>query len=384
MKNWSLQRRITILVGCITLLACTALTANSILSADNYYGVIFMQGQEDETLILADEEVPLVTADSPDYQLVTKQFSRQILGVMALILFFSLILTYYVTGRVLRPLTELTQSIQDINQENLHERVVLPKATGEVRQLTQSFNGMLGRLEESFAVQKQFASNAAHELRTPLAVMKASLQVLELDEQPSYTDYQEFVGDIKESIERLIRTVDNLLALTRNTYAEKPEQIVLAELLEQVGEEFSQKASELCVNITIQSAAQTVLTNRTLLYRAVCNLVENALKYNHTGGTVTVKVLEKEKQLGILVSDTGSGMNTETLQHIFEPFYRADLSRSQEIPGSGLGLSIVKIIADLLEGSIEIKSEPGHGTEAAFWLPKKIGQRKKRLPSTYW
>lgn len=373
MKNGSLRVKLTLLMGCITALACLLLTGHSIFSAERYYGTYFTQGQMLPDGPYQEEDASGRVVDDAGYQLATQGFTLQNVEVMALIVALSLALTYVVTGRVLRPLTRLNRTIRVVGQENLHERVDLSGASGEVLQLSLSFNGMLARLEESFAMQKQFACNAAHELRTPLTVIKASLQVLEMEEHPAEADYREFMNDTRLSVERLIRTVDNLLALTRDASADRPERVALDALLEQVREELTPRAAEMSVALEMRPGAQTVLVNRTLLYRAVYNLVENALKYNRPGGRVGVETAVQEGRLVITVADDGIGMDDETLRHVFDPFFRADPSRSQRIPGSGLGLSIVKLIAERMDGEIEIKSVPDNGTTATLRLPAADG-----------
>ena len=388
MKHMSLRLKITLLVGLITTLACVALTANSIISADSYYGKylsnekIIYGTQQPPAQILPDT-VSKDAADAgfsdmapggdsfvenSDYQLLTRRFSIQSVAIMGIIVVISLLLTYWVTGRVLLPLTELTRSIKKISQDNLHERINVSEATGEVLLLTNTFNDMLERLDEAFELKNQFAANAAHELKTPLTVMKTSLQVLEMDERPAYEAYQEFVADARTGLERLIQTVENLLALTRENMDEEKEFIVLGDMAARVIGDLALRASAQQVLVKLHAKAQVVLANRTLLYRIIYNLVENAIKYNQSGGRVDVTVLVADGCLGLEVKDTGIGMDAEAQKHAFEPFYRADLSRSQDIPGSGLGLSIVRLIADRMNGRVEIQSAPGQGTCVRFWF----------------
>lgn len=374
MKNWSLRIKITILVGLVTLTACIALTANAIVSADSYYGTYI-----EEAMIYKDEVQSLdKPAETEEYEIlgptengvrpVTRRFSVRSFSVMALVVGISLLLAYWITGRILRPLEKLTTAIHDINQDNLHERVSLPDATGEVQQLTQSFNALLVRLDESFALQRQFSSNAAHELKTPLAVMKTSLQVLEMEEQPDQNDYQDFIEDTRDGLERLIRTVDNLLALTKETEGEVPEEVSFDELFSRVKYELAGKAEEKGVNLNVICSGDTLTGNRTLLYRVLYNLAENAVKYNQPGGSIDIRIIEENGKKGLEIRDTGAGMDEETLKHVCEPFYRADESRSQEIPGSGLGLSIVKMMMERMGGRLEISSRLCEGTVVRCWF----------------
>lgn len=382
MNKWSLQIKITVIVAVVSSLACIGITANSIISADNYYGAFV-----DESLIRKDVEQSiegLPGADqyaiSPDrdldYQMVNRSFSVQSLIVLVLIVLFSSVLTYFLMGKALGPLNRFVNTIHEIRYDKLSERIELPKCTDEIWQLTNTFNGMLGRLEEAFELKTQFAANAAHELKTPLTIMKASLQVLEMEEHPSETDYREFIEDTREGIERLIKTVDSLMALTKEQAEDKPEDIVMGDLLGQIAEDLKPRAEENRITIMVNTDEFLVRASRTLLHRMVYNLAENAVKYNRPGGNITLSTIAKGGRLGIEVSDTGIGMDEETVKHIFEPFYRADQSRSQKIPGSGLGLSIVRLIAERMGGQLTVKSEPGRGTTVGFLFPESAKRDK--------
>lgn len=382
MNKWSLQIKITIIVGLLTALACIGITANSIISADSYYGTFI-----DESLIQKDvpqsiEGLPgaeryAISPDADlDYRMVYRRFSAQGLIVLALIVLLSSTLAYFVMGRSLRPLNRLVHAIREIRYDRLSERIALPDSTDEIWELTNSFNGMLDRLEEAFELQTQFAANAAHELKTPLTIMKTSLQVLELDEHPSEADYREFTDSTREGLERLIRTVDNLLALTRERIEDEPEDIELGCLLAQIAKDLKPNAEENGITICVDAAPSSVCVSRILLYRLIYNLAENAVKYNKPGGEIRLGVITEKGRLGIAVSDTGIGMDSETLKHIFDPFYRADESRSQKIPGSGLGLSIVRLIAERMEGGLQVKSEPDRGTTVCFFFPISAGSEK--------
>ncbi len=378
MKKWPLRLKITLLVGTVLTLACAALTVNSIFSARGYYSMLVSdspdkifsdtgkaeQSWPDGELILTEETSPFSTA--------SRQFSIQGVAVMAAAILISVLVTYWIAGRLLRPLTALISSIQNVSQERLDKRVELPEATGEVRQLTDSYNSMLERLEESFEVQKNFASNAAHELKTPLAVIKTSLQVLEMDEEPSKEEYREFTQAAKVSLERLIGTVDALLALTRGADGETEKEIALQPLLNLIFSELLFKAETEGISLTISGDCRPVLGDPILFYRAFFNLVENAVKYNRPKGRVSVMLSDLGSHVQVQVSDTGIGMPEEALRHVFEPFYRADRSRSQKIPGSGLGLAVVKTIIGRFHGTVEIESAEGMGTTVTVLLENPV------------
>ena len=236
-------------------------------------------------------------------------------------------------------------------------------AQGEVLELTKSFNRMLERLEEAFLIQKSFASNAAHELKTPLAVMKSSLQVLKMDPSPSENDYWEFINDTEESLERIIKTVEGLLALANMEQVEKESAVKLYPLIEAAVQELSVRAEEYGVTLSIAGDNDLQAQGSpSLLYRVFFNLIENAVKYNHDNGNVDITVKQEKGRACVVVEDNGIGMDEKDLSHIFEPFFRVDPSRSQGIPGSGLGLAVVRLIMERYDGEIEVESRKGVGT----------------------
>jgi two-component system sensor histidine kinase ArlS len=369
MKKWPLRIKITILVGIVATLACLILTANSIYSAQSYYSILEEKTTQEDSLtekVTPAPEIPSgeIFFDDPvsPYHEATRQFSTQSLLVMLGVIVFSVFLTYYLTGRLLQPLSSLIRSIRTIDQGQLHQRVELPEATGEVLQLTSSFNSMMDRLEASFEVQKNFSANAAHELKTPLAVLKTSLQVLEMDDEPSIQDYQEFTKAAKASMERLVGTVDALMSLTKSPKENADSEVDMLPLLKLIISELKSKADSAGVSLKISGTCRPVRADQTLLYQLFFNLADNAVKYNHPGGSVEITLSDVDHHTVIRVADTGIGMTKEDLLHAFEPFYRADQSRSQKIPGSGLGLSVVKTIAESCGGNITLKSTVGVGT----------------------
>ena len=368
MKKWTLQVRITMIVGVILAAACIFLTANSLFAANIYYGdyaVLVEQGlAETDPAIVGEDVAGLPITDANEiYGDASRKFSNQTLMGFLLIVAAALALTYWAAGRVMKPLKELTGSVGEVDDRNLNGRLEFPGAQGEVLALTESFNHMLDRLEDAFLMQKSFASNAAHELKTPLAVIKSSLQVLEMNPCPQETDYREFMQDTKESLERIIKTVDGLLALANLNAISINDRVNLRPLLNQVVRELSVKAKESGIKLSFAGEQDIVVNgNSSLLYRTFYNLIENAIKYNRPGGAVIVTLEQRAGRASIRIEDTGIGIGSEALRHIFEPFYRADPSRSQHIPGSGLGLSVVKMILDRHNGAIEVESKEGSGT----------------------
>lgn len=387
MKTWTLQVRITAIVGVILLAACLLLTTNSLFAAHTYYGdyaALIESGLvEPDPALTGDTEIsPSMVPIGESYYEATQKFSTQSVMAMALIVTVALACSYFAAGHVLQPLQRLTKSVREVDDLHLDRRVATQGVQGEMLELTESFNGMLDRLEDSFLIQKTFAANAAHELKTPLAVIKSSLQVLEMAPHPAETDYREFMADTGESLERIIKTVEGLLSLANLESAPMDEAIELRPLLDQAVRELSGNAAELGVTLSVSGQAAAVRGNSGqeaavrgnsgLLYRAVFNLIENAIKYNRPGGTVQIALTQTEDAVSVRVEDTGLGIPEKALPHIFEPFYRADPSRSQQIPGSGLGLAMVKMIVERHGGEIEASSQEAAGSAFTVTLKRQL------------
>lgn len=376
MKKHTLQIQITVIAGIILAAACMFLTANSLLSARSYYGdyaSLVEEGTAEYDPALPEGELPPALDSDLHYQDASFKFSVQSIVFMVMIVLLALAAAYWATGKMLGPLKELTLSVQRVDDQNLDQRVELERSQGEVHVLADAFNSMLDRLEDAFLIQKSFAANAAHELKTPLAVMKSSLQVLEMISQPSEEDYREFMRDTDVSLERIMKTVEGLLALANLTEVPMSEEVDLYQLLEHAVQELEDKAREHGVKITVDSRTEAMAGgNPSLLYRVVYNLLENAVKYNRPNGSVSVTVREEGTFVLVQVEDTGLGMKEEDLCHIFEPFYRADKSRSQRIPGSGLGLAVVKLVLDKHGGMIEAESEIDKGSLFKVLIPKHM------------
>ncbi|WP_242970840.1 cell wall metabolism sensor histidine kinase WalK [Anaerotruncus massiliensis (ex Togo et al. 2019)] len=367
MKTWTLQARLTAIVAAILLSACLLLTTNSLFAARAYYGdyaALLESGLVEVDPAWEEGAGPDDALASPIefYREASQKFSAQSLLAMALIALLAVGSTYLATGQVLRPLKNLTASAGRIDGRHLDRRVPEAGAQGEVLALTRSFNGMLERLEESFLIQKRFAASAAHELKTPLAVIKSALQVLEMAPHPSEADYREFMADTGESLERIIKTVDGLLSLANPKEVPMDETVELRPVLDLAVRELSGRAEECGVTLSVGGQAPPVRGDADLLYRAFANLIENAVKYNHPGGAVTVTLGREGREVSVTVKDDGPGIPANALPHIFEPFYRADPSRSQQIPGSGLGLAVVRLIVERHGGEIQVQSRPGAGS----------------------
>lgn len=382
-KRYTLQAQITVIVGLILAVSCLLLTANSLFSAQSYYGIyekLLEEGVVEYDPALPEGELPPAIDRDASYLEASQKFSKQSLLVMVFIIILALLVTYWATGRVLRPLKRLTVSVCTVDNRNLDQRVELPEAQGEVLELTESYNRMLERLENAFLIQKSFASNAAHELKTPLAVIKSALQVLELDPNPAEEDYHEFMADTGKSLERIIKTVDGLLSLANLEGAAVDSVVTLYPLAEQAVRELTVEAEARGVMVSVTGEREAkACGNQSLLYRVIFNLIENAVKYNHIGGRVEISIAQEKEEVSVIIKDNGMGIDEEVLPHIFEPFYRGDQSRSQQIPGSGLGLAVVKLIMERHGGNIKAESRSGEG--AVFTITLK-GTQISPLHST--
>ncbi|MCR1841608.1 sensor histidine kinase [Murimonas intestini] len=382
-KIRTLQFQITLVVGILLVAVSIILTVNSIYSANNYYGLL--QDYEGESIELLPEiaaseaiyDPELIEEDKVTFADMMISFSVQGLVVMFVTIAVSLLIVYWITGKMLRPLYRLTDSIRIIDEKHLHKRLEKVPSTEEIDQLTRSFNSMMDRLEESFLVQKRFAANAAHELKTPLAVMKTGLQVLKIDDEPSLEDYEEVTDGMEQSLDRLINTVNSLMFLADEGLAEEFESNSLGELLETAVQQLAGKAEEKKVSIYMQCGDSSIIGSQTLLYRMFYNIIENAIKYNKEGGEIYVKAEQKDQTVTVQIKDTGVGMEPEDIKYVFDPFYRADKSRSQQIQGSGLGMSIVKLIVERCRGDIRIESEPDAGTTVEVQLPVNTAGTEK-------
>lgn len=382
-KIRTLQFQITLVVGILLVSVSIILTVNSIYSANNYYGLLQdYEGESIELLpeIAASEEIydpEMIEEDKVTFADMMISFSVQGLVVMFVTIAASLLIVYWITGKMLRPLYRLTDSIRIIDEKHLHKRLEKVPSTEEIDQLTRSFNSMMDRLEESFLVQKRFAANAAHELKTPLAVMKTGLQVLKIDDEPSLEDYEEVTDGMEQSLDRLINTVNSLMFLADEGLAEEFESNSLGELLETAVQQLAGKAEEKKVSVYMQCGDSSIIGSQTLLYRMFYNIIENAIKYNKEGGEIYVKDEQKDQTVTVQIKDTGVGMEPEDIKYIFDPFYRADKSRSQQIQGSGLGMSIVKLIVGRCRGDIRIESEPDAGTTVEVQFPVNTAGTEK-------
>ena len=272
------------------------------------------------------------------------------------------LLTYCLSGIALKPLHELSKQMKNITVHNLSENLPVPNSHDEVADLTCTFNEMSSKLDDAFSMQKRFSQSAAHELRTPLTVLKTKVDVFNKKNVHTAQEYDALLCVIAKHTNRLSDLVKNLLDLTNMDAIAHSERIALKPLLTDIADELSMLAHEKHISIAIQGGEQTVQGNQTLLHRAFYNLLENAIKYNHENGHVDIRVSTDNTQCVVTFSDTGIGIPEDLYTRIFDPFYRVDASRSRQMGGAGLGLSIVKTIVEKHHGQINVQANPSRGT----------------------
>lgn len=271
--------------------------------------------------------------------------------------------TYFISGRALKPLCEFSDKIEEVQAQNLSDSCIEESSVAELNRLSVSYNRMLARLSEAFKMQRQFTANAAHEFRTPLAVMQLQLDLYNSTEHPTNDACaQQTIRMMTEQNERLSKMVKTLLDMSELQTVARDNEIALDALVEEVLADLEPLAQEKAIHLNAQCDAVTMTGSDILLYRLVYNLVENAIKYNTPGGTVTVGAARQDKHIRLTVADTGSGIPEELKERVFEPFFRLDKSRSRALGGVGLGLALVREIVSVHGGSISVKDNSDGGT----------------------
>ena len=378
-KRRSLQWKLTVITAIIVILSCLAISyaiSKSAISSmskikDSAVAILPTSPATDTTGEVVQLQISTKDVISDMAKGIQSDFWKSSLLITIIITVASSSMMYFFIGYALKPLQNLGEQIEDIQAKNLKHLVVSDQSSIEIEQLTNAFNEMLERLSNTFAAQRQFSANAAHELRTPLAVMRTKLEVFEKNNNPSAAEYQETVHMIRMQTSRLSHVIDILLEMTDLQSAQKQDRISLADMAEEVICDLTAVADKKEITITQNPGTAEIIGNDTLIYRAIYNLVENAIKYNHTGGNVTVSIKEDSEFATVIVSDNGPGIQQEDWQHIFEPFFRIDKSRSRDMGGAGLGLALVKEIARQHGGDVYVVQSSKNGTEIALKLRRK-------------
>ena len=376
MKRLSLQWRITLMTVLLIGITCVAMNLLLCSSGVYYMDTIADSLQGGGTVILNDGGAasfdPQLIAPDEDLTIIVDgaqgRFRTTNWYITAAVTLLSGILAYFVSGRALKPLRSFTSQVEQVQLNNLADMRIDEDAISEFRQLSRSFNQMLERLNNAFSAQRQFTGNAAHELRTPLALMQARLELFSAEHPDVRPETAEFLTLLREQTERLIQMTRTLLEMSNLRQVARNERIQLAPMVEEIFTDLAPLSDKL--GITLTAEGDGIMTGSdALIYRLIFNLTENAVKYNRPGGSVRVSVAQEPKKLLLRVSDTGCGIPEVYQRSIFQPFFRVDKSRSREYGGAGLGLSLVWEIADLHGGSVWVEKSSEKGTTIAVGLP---------------
>ena len=376
MRRLSLQWRITLMTVLLIGVTCIAMNLLLCSSGIYYMDTITDTLQGDSTVILNGEG-----AESFDPQLITPNENLAIVVngaqgrfrttnwyITAVVTVLSGILAYFVSGRALKPLRSFASQVEKVQLNNLADMRINEDVLPEFRQLSHSFNQMLERLNNAFAAQRQFTGNAAHELRTPLALMQAQLELFSAEHPDVLPETAEFLTLLREQTERLTQMTKTLLEMSNLQQVARNEHIQLAPMIEEIFTDLAPLAEKNDIALEVEGDG-AMIGSDALIYRLLFNLTENAVKYNRHGGSVRVTVSQESENLLIRVSDTGRGIPEEFQRSIFQPFFRVDKSRSREYGGAGLGLSLVWEIANLHGGSVRVEKSSDRGTTISAELP---------------
>ena len=376
MKRISLQWRITLMT--VLLIGVTCVAMNLLLCSSGVYymdtiadslqgsGTVILNeagaASFDPQLIAPNEELTIVVDGAQGRFRTTNWY------ITAAVTLLSGILAYFVSGRALKPLHSFASQVEMVQMTNLADMKIDEDVLPEFKQLSRSFNQMLERLNTAFAAQRKFTGNAAHELRTPLALMQAQLELFSAEHPAMLPETAEFLALLREQTERLTQMTRTLLEMSNLQQVARNERIQLAPMIEEIFTDLAPLSDKRGVTLTAEGNG--IMTGSdALIYRLIFNLTENAVKYNRQGGSVRVSVTQESEKLLLRVSDTGCGIPEEYQRSIFQPFFRVDKSRSREYGGAGLGLSLVWEIADLHGGFVWVEESSDKGTTIAVELP---------------
>ena len=374
MKRISLQWRLTCIITVYIAVICgcviTLVYKNGVYYMDSLQETVDAQGDDH----VDDSEEIYISIPEDKWDEFANDFSVQVynnkadykknsLIISALLALLGGVATYFISGHALRPIREFSDKIEKVQAQNLADSRIEENQVEELNQLSVSYNKMLERLSDAFEIQRQFTANAAHELRTPLALMQVQLDLYNSTRHPgSDEDTLQTIKMVTEQNDRLGKMVKTLLDMSELQTVGWDDKIIVDALVDEVLADLEPLAQEKNIKLIGKCENITMVGSDILIYRLVYNLVENAIKYNHAGGQVTVTADRKEKQVCLSVADTGNGIPEELRDRVFEPFFRVDKSRSRALGGVGLGLALVREIVRVHDGSITVSSNPSGGT----------------------
>ena len=374
MKKMSLQWRLTCITTLCIAIICGCLTMfvykNGVYYMDSLQKAVDAQGDDsgggsEEIYISIPEDKWDEFANDFSVQVYNNKedYKRNSLIISALLALLGGVAAYFISGHALKPIHEFSDKIEEVQAQNLADSGIEESKIKELNQLSVSYNKMLERLSDAFEIQRQFTANAAHELRTPLSLMQVQLDLYHSTQHPgSDADTVQMIKMLTEQNDRLGKMVKTLLDMSELQTVGRDEKIILNDLVDEVLEDLEPLAQEKNIKLIGKYKNITMIGSDILIYRLVYNLVENAIKYNHSDGQVTVNAYKNQKHIYLSVEDTGSGIPKELRERVFEPFFRVDKSRSRELGGVGLGLALVREIVRVHDGTISINSNPAGGT----------------------
>lgn len=374
MKRMSLQWRLTCITTLCIAIICGCLTMfvykNGVHYIDSLQDAVESQGDEkgnksDEIYISIPDDKWDEFADEFSFQVYNNKadYKRNSLIITVLLALLGGVVTYFISGHALRPIKEFSDKIEEVQVQNLSDSRIEENNVKELNKLGISYNNMLERLSDAFEIQRQFTANAAHELRTPLALMQVQLDLYNSATHPGNdADTLQTIKMVTEQNDKLNRMVKTLLDMSELQSVGRDDKIILDAIVEEVLADLEPLAVEKNIKLIGKCEDATMIGSDILIYRLVYNLVENAIKYNHPLGQVTVTAYQRNKHVYLSVEDTGSGIPKELRERVFEPFFRVDKSRSRELGGVGLGLALVREIVRVHDGSICVKSGKTGGT----------------------
>ena len=381
MKRISLQWRLTCIITVYIAVICGCLTMfvykNGVYYIDSLQETVDAQGEDngedtDEIYIsIPDDKWDEFANDFSIQAYNNKEdYKKNSLLISAILAFIGGVVTYFISGHALRPIREFSDKIEEVQAQNLAASRIEENKVKELNQLSVSYNKMLERLSDAFEIQRQFTANAAHELRTPLSLMQVQLDLYNSTRHPDNdADTLQTIKMVTEQNGRLSKMVKTLLDMSELQTVGQDDKIMVDALVDEVLADLDPLAQEKNIKLTGKCKKITMVGSDILIYRLVYYLVENAIKYNHSGGQVTVTAYRKEKHVYLSVEDTGNGIPEELRERVFEPFFRVDKSRSRELGGVGLGLALVREIVRVHDGSITVRSNPSGGTVFDVILP---------------
>ena len=381
MKRISLQWRLTCIITVYIAVICGCLTMfvykNGVYYIDSLQETVDAQGEDngedtDEIYIsIPDDKWDEFANDFSIQAYNNKEdYKKNSLLISAILALIGGVVTYFISGHALRPIREFSDKIEEVQAQNLAASRIEENKVKELNQLSVSYNKMLERLSDAFEIQRQFTANAAHELRTPLSLMQVQLDLYNSTRHPDNdADTLQTIKMVTEQNGRLSKMVKTLLDMSELQTVGRDDEIMVDALVDEVLADLDPLAQEKNIKLTGKCKNITMVGSDILIYRLVYNLVENAIKYNHSGGQVTVTAYRKEKHVYLSVEDTGNGIPEELRERVFEPFFRVDKSRSRELGGVGLGLALVRENVRVHDGSIAVRSNPSGGTVFDVMLP---------------